>query len=81
MNKKPAIDKNIKIEEIVTYYPEVIELLVIEYGFHCIGCHFSSFETLEEGAQVHGITGEDLKKLIEELKAIANKAITNNEDR
>ena len=73
MNKKPKLTTQIKISEIVEYYPELIELLIIDYGFHCIGCVASAFESLEEGALVHGIVGEDLEELMERLEAEVDK--------
>jgi hybrid cluster-associated redox disulfide protein len=73
MNKKPKLTAQIKIAEIVEYYPELIELLIIDYGFHCIGCVASAFETLEEGALVHGIAGDDLKEMMKRLEAEIKK--------
>ncbi len=64
------IDENIKISELAEKYPEVVEFLVSEYGFHCIGCFVSEFETLREGAEVHGIIGEDFDEMILRIENI-----------
>lgn len=61
------ITRNMKIDEIIRKYPEVAEIFD-KYGFHCIGCAASSFETLAQGAVAHGM---DTSKLIKDL----NKAI------
>lgn len=61
------ITKQMKIEEVVKKYPETAEIFA-KHGFHCIGCVAASFESIEEGALVHGI---DVEELIKDL----NKAI------
>ena len=70
-NNKQKITADILIAEIVEYYPEVVDFLIEEYEFHCINCVLAGFETLEEGAQVHGITGSDFKNLINKLNSMA----------
>ena len=42
------------IGEIVTQYPEAIEIL-LSIGMHCLGCPASRNESLEEACMVHGI--------------------------
>lgn len=48
--------------------PKAAELLA-EYGLHCISCFANQFDTLEMGAQVHGMTEEDLDEMIQEINA------------
>lgn len=67
---KRKIHSKMKLGEIVANYPETVEIF-FKYGLPCAGCHVASFETLEEGAVGHGITGEDLEKLIAELNQVA----------
>lgn len=58
------------IDEVLKKYPQTAEVF-IKFGFHCLGCTAANFETLEQGAMVHGITPEEL---IEELnEAIKTK--------
>lgn len=66
------IDENIKIADLAEKYPEVVDFLIYEYGFHCIGCFVSEFETLIEGAQVHGITGSDFDEMMLRVENIIN---------
>jgi len=68
--KQPAITADINIAELAAKYPQVIETLIVEYGFHCIGCFVSEFETLVEGARVHGIEDEDFSELLEGLNKL-----------
>ncbi len=63
------ITKEMKIEEVLQKYPETMEVFM-KYGFHCLGCAASSFENIEDGANVHGI---DIDKFIEELNKIIKK--------
>lgn len=76
MEVKKEIDPKLKINEIAEIYPEVIEHLITEYNFYCFGCFLSDYETLEEGARVHGIDGEDFKELMSELNEIINRRTT-----
>lgn len=67
---KQKITADMLIAEIVECYPEVVDYLIDEYEFHCINCVLAGFETLEEGAQVHGIIGKEFKKLLNKLNSL-----------
>lgn len=79
--KKPEqtveITPDILIQTLANTYPQTIETLVIEYGFHCVGCFASQFETLEEGARVHGIVGGDFEELLAHLCSLVGQANVN----
>lgn len=68
-----AINPDILISDLQAQYPEVIEFLVQEYGFHCASCFLSSFETLRQGAAVHMITGEYFEEMMKEIGRIIDK--------
>lgn len=57
------------IGEIVASHPEAGELL-FQYGLHCVGCHGSQYETLEEGASMHGLSKEDIQLLVKDLNVL-----------
>ncbi len=59
------------IGEIVEKWPQAAEMLVEDYGFHCVGCWAAGSETLEQGAMVHGMG----KKEIKEMVRVLNEAI------
>ena len=61
-----TITKDIKIEEVVTQYPETM-MVFMKHGLHCVGCHVSAFESIEEGAMAHGI---DVDALVADLNKI-----------
>lgn len=64
------------IADLVAAYPNLTKILVDRYGFHCVGCFASEFETLAEGAIVHGLTQIELLGLINELQLAANPSDT-----
>jgi hybrid cluster-associated redox disulfide protein len=61
-----TITKDIKIEEVVTQYPETM-MVFMKNGLHCVGCHVSSFESIEDGAKAHGI---DVDALVDDLNRV-----------
>lgn len=67
MKNKTKITKDISILDLVEQNPELATVLTDEYGFHCMGCMAASMETLEEGAQVHGMSDKEIDKLIKDL--------------
>jgi hybrid cluster-associated redox disulfide protein len=42
-----TISKDIKIEEVVTQFPETM-MVFMKHGLHCVGCHVSAFESIED---------------------------------
>ncbi len=67
------IEPDTLIAEIAELYPETVNMLVYDYGFHCVGCFASQFESLEEGAAVHGIYEKDFEELLEKVNQVAGK--------
>lgn len=60
---KGKITKDMTFPEVMKKYPESIEVL-FENGMHCVGCSMGAFETIEQGATMHGI---DADKLVKEM--------------
>ena len=71
--QKPEITKDILIGELVENYPELARVLVEDYGFHCVGCMVAGMETLEQGAQVHGLGKKEIEKMVEDLRKRVSK--------
>ena len=67
---KIVVDKKMSFGEIINRYPETSEILM-ENGMHCFGCSMAMYETLEQGALMHGINPD---KLVEKInKKIGKK--------
>ena len=71
--QKIEITKDILIGDLVDIYPELGSVLMDEYGFHCIGCMAAGMETLEQGAQVHGMDQKEIKKMVDDLNQLVVK--------
>ena len=51
-----AVEKNPKAAEIM-----------FKHGLHCVGCHISPYETIEQGSRAHGISDKDIDKMVAEM--------------
>ena len=65
--QKTKITKDILILDLVEQNPDLAAVLTEEYGFHCVGCMAASMETLEQGALVHGMTDDQIEKMVKDL--------------
>ena len=61
--KRIKLDKNTTFGDLLEKHPECVEILM-GVGMHCIGCPASNFETIEQGAMMHGINPDELIKKI-----------------
>ena len=72
MSENNKITGDMKIEQIVAKFPQTIGVF-FQYGLGCVGCHAASFESLAEGAMMHGIDLDamlkDLNDLVEKIEA------------
>ncbi|MEK7571915.1 MAG: disulfide oxidoreductase [Patescibacteria group bacterium] len=41
--------------------------LLAEYGLHCANCFANGFDTLENGAKVHGMSDQEMEEMIDEI--------------
>ena len=71
--KEISIDPDILIMELAEAYPLVVDFLINEYEFHCVGCIMSGFESLRQGAQAHGIIGSDFDEMILRINDLVNQ--------
>ena len=74
MTDQKKIKKEDNLADVVFRHPEVAEVL-LDYGLHCVGCAFSSADTLEQGAKLHGLSDEDITEMVER----ANEVISHGE--
>ena len=59
------VTKEMTIGEVLNINMDIAPILM-EIGMHCLGCHASQGESLEEAAMVHGI---DADLLVEKINA------------
>jgi len=62
------INENMTFREVLEKYPHLAKIF-LKYGLHCIGCPLASMETIKQGCLAHGLSEEQLQKLLEELNA------------
>jgi hybrid cluster-associated redox disulfide protein len=68
-NKKIMITKDANLGELVFKYPQLAEVFM-DYGLHCVGCVANSFDTIEMGAKVHGMSDEDIKEMVDRVNEV-----------
>lgn len=66
-----VITKDMNLGEVAYKFPESAEVL-LDYGLHCVGCFASSFDTIEVGAKVHGMSDEEVAEMIERINEVIN---------
>lgn len=64
--EKKEITKKMTFAELLEKNPESMNTL-FESGLHCIGCHMSAYETIEQGCLAHGMNKKDVDELIKRL--------------
>ena len=70
MAEKPKITKDMSIADIVSKYPETMDVMV-KHGMHCIGCAAAHFENLAQGCEAHGI---DVDAMVKDMNEAVEKA-------
>jgi hydroxylamine reductase len=66
LSKKLVVTKNMTFAELLEKKPESMNNL-FEAGLHCIGCHMSAYETIEQGCLAHGFSKKEIDDLIKKL--------------
>ncbi|MDD5162932.1 MAG: DUF1858 domain-containing protein [Candidatus ainarchaeum sp.] len=71
-NEKQAglVTGEMTFAELTSRHPAAIPIL-FEYGLHCIGCHVSALETIEQGALAHGLSEEQLKEMLGKINGVS----------
>ncbi len=75
--KKEIITKDMTIGDVVAKHPSSIEVLQ-SAGVHCVGCHVSYHETLEQGFKGHGMSDEEVDSVITKLNAAVQESKLEN---
>lgn len=76
------LKRELTIGDVLQEYPDAAPLLT-EKGIHCVGCHVSPFETLEDGFRSHGMSEEEIDTILadvnEKLDAVLKNKPTQKE--
>lgn len=74
------INKDMTMGDILQNYPAASEVM-LSYGLHCIGCHVSTWETLEQGILGHGGGQEQVEALVSDINTlIKEQKFSDNEE-
>ena len=73
-----AITKETVIGDILDIAPQTAPIF-FSIGMHCLGCPSSRGETVEEACMVHGLTGEQMDKLLDIVNEEANRDFDDDE--
>jgi len=76
IEKKASIHRQMTIEEILSLFPHKSQRLsqeITNAGLHCVGCHAATWETLEVGMFGHGMSSEQVDKLVARLNALLDE--------
>lgn len=60
------ITKETRISEALETNENAAEIL-FNAGVGCIGCAFANAETIEQGLSAHGLTEEEINKIVKEM--------------
>ncbi len=61
--------KDTNLAKLVWEHPDTAEVLT-DYGLHCVGCFASTFDTIEAGCKVHGMSDDDITELIDRINEV-----------
>ena len=73
MNQATKISKDMTIDEILSLFPHKshkLALALTSVGLECVGCCSASYETLEAGMLGHGMSLEQVDKMVDTLNGI-----------
>lgn len=73
--EKALITKDTPLGQIVQEFGFETANVMMKYGLHCVGCHVAAWESVEEGCKAHGMSDEDIKKLLKELNETAVQVV------
>ena len=60
------LTKNMSIAEALKLKPQIAPILMSK-GMHCLGCVIAQGETIEQAAEVHGLSADELINELNEV--------------
>ena len=74
MKKQAKITRQTVIADAVEINPMAPQIM-FAHGLHCVGCHVSLYETIEQGCMGHGMDDKQIDKLVEELNNVKKPSV------
>ncbi|MDR1537678.1 MAG: DUF1858 domain-containing protein [Clostridiales bacterium] len=68
------VSKDMIISDIISIDKGIVGIL-LQAGMHCIGCHASTGETLEDAGFVHGFDPQEVDQLVEYINSYLEGAV------
>jgi hybrid cluster-associated redox disulfide protein len=62
------VTKEMFLGEVVSKHPRAA-FVMLQYGLHCIGCHVSVYETIEQGCLGHGMPPDVMEEMLADVNA------------
>lgn len=66
------VTKDMTVGEVIEKYPDAAEIMTA-HGLHCFGCSVNTMESVEAGAQSHGIPDGEIAAMMDEINAFISK--------
>ena len=73
MAEEKKISKQMLIGEVLNKYPDCA-MVMMNSGLHCVGCHVAVSESIEDGARAHGMSDEQIEKMVEDMNKTAEQS-------
>lgn len=64
------ITKDMLIGDVIQKFPDSA-MVMMNAGLHCIGCHVSTSESIEQGCKAHGMKDDDIDAMVKEMNKLA----------
>ncbi|HLD06666.1 MAG TPA: iron-sulfur cluster assembly accessory protein [Candidatus Nanoarchaeia archaeon] len=71
------ITKDMTVDDVFAKFPgkaQKLAHIMTAAGLHCVGCHASTYETLEQGTTGHGMSPADLDNLLRKMNVALQSA-------
>lgn len=76
VNAKTEVTRETNLGEVVRKHPKTAEIM-LEYGLHCAGCFANQFDTVEQGAAVHGMDEEEMDEMLFRINEFIKDPVSN----
>ncbi|MBS3148148.1 iron-sulfur cluster assembly accessory protein [Candidatus Woesearchaeota archaeon] len=73
------VNKDMIIGDVLKEYPDVA-VIMLENGLHCVGCHANVFDTIEAGSLGHGMSEEQVAKMVIEMNQFIAQSLEQKKD-